>query len=235
MFLGAGCGDLAFAYAGQLILAPLSLTPRFREANCGTSTPLEVELELAAHGRTEAVEKLAESRAGDVILHLTGVEVVSGVKNGHADSRSSSSNPGDELWYGETFRNLHGERQKCWEASRLVAWADKIQALINEGEREARSNLDQGRDVDIVAHSQLAIGKESVRRVKGLWPVLVRPHYERWKIAEKVINRVKIAPSLGPHVSSVPRTDARVVIDCEQLQLAVARTAEVAEHKGALV
>ncbi|HAF13597.1 MAG TPA: hypothetical protein DCK99_07830, partial [Blastocatellia bacterium] len=51
---------------------------------------LEVELELAAHGRTEAVEKLAESRAGDVILHITGVEVVSGVKNRQADSRSSS-------------------------------------------------------------------------------------------------------------------------------------------------
>jgi hypothetical protein len=29
---------------------------------------LEVQLELAAHGRMEAVEKLAESRAGDVIL-----------------------------------------------------------------------------------------------------------------------------------------------------------------------
>jgi len=164
---------------------------------------LEVELELAAYGRTEAVEKLAESRACDVILHITGVEVVSGVKNGQADSRSSSSNPGDELGYGETFCNLQGKRQKCWETSRPVAWADKIQALINEGEREARSNFDQGRDVNIVAHSELAIGEESVRRVKGLWPVLVRPDYERWKIAEKVIDRVKIAPSFGPHVRSV--------------------------------
>jgi len=200
-----------------------------------TSTPLEVELELAAHGRTEAVEKLAELRAGDVILHISGVEVVSGVKNGHADSRSPSSNPGDGLWYGETFRALHGERQKCWEAPRLVAWADKIQAFINEGERKARSNLDQGRDVDIVAHSQLAIGKESVRRVKGLWPILVPPHYERRKIAEKVINRVKIAPSLGPYVRSVPRARPRVVIDCDELQLAVLRTAEVAEHKSAIV
>ena len=143
---------------------PISLTPRFREANCVTSIPLEVELELAAHGRTEAVEKLAELRAGDVILHISGVEVVSGVKNGDAESRSSSCNFGDDLWYSET---------------------------------EARSNLDQGRDVDIVAQSQLAIGKESVRRVKGLWPVLVPPHYECWKIAEKVINRVEIAASLG--------------------------------------
>ena len=74
-----------------------------------------------------------------------------------------------------------------------------------------------------------------MRRVKGLWPVLVRPHYEGWKIAEKVINRVKIASSFGPHVRGVPGTDARVVIDCEQLQLAVARTAKVAEHKGAIV
>ena len=77
---------------------PISLTPRFREANCGTSIPLEVELELAAHGRIEAVEKLAELWACDVILHISGVEVVSGVKNGHADSRSPSSNPGDDLW-----------------------------------------------------------------------------------------------------------------------------------------
>ena len=77
---------------------PTSLTPRFREANCGTSIPLEVELKLAAHGRIEAVEKLAELWACDVILHISGVEVVSGVKNGHADSRSPSSNPGDDLW-----------------------------------------------------------------------------------------------------------------------------------------
>ena len=77
---------------------PISLTPRFREANGGTSIPLEVELELAAHGRIEAVEKLAELWACDVILHISGVEVVSGVKNGHTDSRSPSSNPGDDLW-----------------------------------------------------------------------------------------------------------------------------------------
>ena len=56
----------------------------------------------------EAVEKLAESRAGEVILHLNGVEVVSGVKNSCADSHSSASNPRYELWNGETFRNLHG-------------------------------------------------------------------------------------------------------------------------------
>ena len=98
---------------------------------------LEVKLEFAAHGRAEAVEKLAESRAGDVILHLTGIEVVSGVNNGQAESHSSSSNPGDELWYGETFGNLQGKRKKRWEASCPVAWTDKIQALINEGEREA--------------------------------------------------------------------------------------------------
>lgn len=42
----------------------------FREANCGSTPRLEVELELAAHGRAEAVEKLAESRACDVILHI---------------------------------------------------------------------------------------------------------------------------------------------------------------------
>src|SRR5688500_19898938 len=62
---------------------------------------LEVELELAAHGRTEAVEKLAELRACDVILHISGVEVVSGVKNGDAESRSSSCNPGDDVWYSK--------------------------------------------------------------------------------------------------------------------------------------
>ena len=63
-----------------------------------TSPPLEVELKLAAHGRAEAVEKLAELRACDVILHISGVEVVSSVKNGRADSRSPSANPGDDLW-----------------------------------------------------------------------------------------------------------------------------------------
>ena len=134
------------------------------------------------------VEKLAEARACNIILHITGVEVVSGVKNGQAESRSSALKLGDELWYGETFRNLQGERQKCWEAPSPVAWADKIQALINEGEREARSNLDQGREVDIQWHSQLAIHKEPMCRIKGLRPVLIRPNYERWKIAEKVIN-----------------------------------------------
>src|ERR1043166_1218517 len=34
-----------------------SFSCRLRISNCVTSTPLEVELELAAHGRTEAVEK----------------------------------------------------------------------------------------------------------------------------------------------------------------------------------
>jgi|SRR5882724_3450478 len=64
---------------------------------------LEVELELAAHGRMEAVEKLTESRAGVVILHFAGVEMVSGVKNGHAHSRSSPSDPRNELWYAKPF------------------------------------------------------------------------------------------------------------------------------------
>ena len=121
-----------------------------------------------------------------------------------------------------------------WEASRLVAGANKIQSLINEGEREARSNLEHRRDVDIRAQVKLAIGKEPVRRVKGLWPILVRLDNERGKIAEKVINRVKVAASAGPNVSSVPRTDARVVIDGQQLQLAVARTPDVTEHQGAI-
>ena len=56
----------------------------------------------------EAVEELAESRAGDVVLHLSGVEVVSGVKNGRANSHSSARNRRNELWDGEAFRNLHG-------------------------------------------------------------------------------------------------------------------------------
>ena len=76
----------------------------------GDSTPprLEVELELAAHGRTEAIEKLAKLRACDVVLHISGVEVVCGVKNGYADSRSSSCKLRDNLWYSETFCSLHG-------------------------------------------------------------------------------------------------------------------------------
>src|SRR4029078_1839410 len=113
--------------------------------------------------------------------------------------------------------------------------ANKHERFTTKGERKARSNLDQGRDVDIVAHSQLAIAKESLRRVKGLWPVLGGPHYERRKIAEKVINRIKIASSLGPHVRSVPRARPRVVIDCDELQLALLRMSEVADHKGAIV
>src|SRR5678815_5032393 len=156
-----------------------------------------MEFKFAAHGHALAVEKLAQSRAGDVILHLTGVEVVSGVEHGQTHSHASSSNPGEELWYSEAFRNLQGERHKCGETSRPVLWADKIQALINQGIREARSNLDQRRDVYIQGHSQLAIDKESVRRVEGLRPVFVWPHYERREIAEKLINRVKIASSFG--------------------------------------
>jgi hypothetical protein len=67
---------------------------RLRHENVGGKR-LEVDVELAAHGRAEAVEKLTESRAGNVILHIAGVEVVSQVKNGQADSRASSSKPGD--------------------------------------------------------------------------------------------------------------------------------------------
>ncbi len=60
-----------------------------------SQTHLKVELEFATHGRTEAVEKLAELRACDVILHISGVEVVSSIENSHTDSRSSSSHFGN--------------------------------------------------------------------------------------------------------------------------------------------
>ena len=79
------------------MLGPVAQAITFRAFGAEYSL-LEVELELAAHGHAEAVEKLAESWAGDVILHVTGVEVVSGVEYGQAHSHSSSSNPGDELW-----------------------------------------------------------------------------------------------------------------------------------------
>jgi len=106
-----------------------------------TSTPLEVELELAAHGRTEAVEKLAELRACDVILHISGVEVVSGVKNGHADSRSPSANPRDDLGMAKPFVPCTASDRNAGKRPRLVAWADKIQAFINDGERKLHMNV----------------------------------------------------------------------------------------------
>ena len=76
----------------------------------GDSTPpsLEVELELAAHGRTEAIEKLTKLRACDVILHISGVEVVSSIENSHTDACALSSHFGDAPWYAETFCSLHG-------------------------------------------------------------------------------------------------------------------------------
>ena len=67
---------------------------------------LKIDLKLAAYRSTEAVEELAELRACDVILHISGIEVVGGIKNSQADSGSSSSNARDKLWYGESFRNL---------------------------------------------------------------------------------------------------------------------------------
>ena len=69
---------------------------------------LKIDLELGAHCRTEAVVKLAELRACDVILHISRVEVASNIENSRTDARSLSAHLGDKLWYRETFRNLHG-------------------------------------------------------------------------------------------------------------------------------
>ena len=73
----------------------------------GTRDLLKVHLKLAAHASTQTVERLAEPRAGNVILQVSRIEVIGGVKNGQAESRPASSKPGNQLWYGKTFRNLH--------------------------------------------------------------------------------------------------------------------------------
>src|SRR5438093_4488378 len=152
---------------------------------------LKLHLKLAAHTSTQTVEKLAEARAGNVILHISRIEVVCAVKKGQAESRPAAAKPGNPLWYGKTLRNLHVDGKECRKASRPVACANKIQSLIDEGERKTRSNLDQRRDVDVVAHPQLTISEEPMRGVKRLRPILVPAHYERGKITEEIINGVE--------------------------------------------
>src|SRR5438128_5948736 len=176
---------------------------------------LKLHLKLAAHTGTQTVEKLAETRAGNVILHVSRIEVGCAVKKGQAESRPAAAEPGNQFWYGKTFCNLHVDGKKCRKASRLVACANKIQSLIDERERKTRSNLDQWRDVDVVAHPQLTVGEQPMRRVKRLRPVLIPAHHERGKITEEIINGVEVATSVGPHVRGVPQADARVVIDCD--------------------
>ena len=73
----------------------------------GSRDLLKVHLKLAAHTSTQTVEKLPESRAGNVILQVTRIEVIGGVKNGQTESRPAASEPGNQLWYGKAFRNLH--------------------------------------------------------------------------------------------------------------------------------
>ena len=68
---------------------------------------LKVQFELTPHGRTETVEKLAELRACNVVLHISGVEVVCNIDNSHTEACASSAHFGDALWYAETLRSLH--------------------------------------------------------------------------------------------------------------------------------
>jgi len=88
---------------------------------------LELNLELTSNGCSQAIEKLPEARAAEIILHVTRVEVISNVKDGDTDAHLVFLEHRD----AKAFGDLSVEREECGEASRLITPTHEIELLIN--------------------------------------------------------------------------------------------------------
>ena len=87
---------------------------------------LEVHLKFGSHGRSQAVEELAEVRAPGIVLHVARIEMVGDVENDDTGARLLV-----EERNFETFQDGRVQRQKSREAG-LIANAHKFQPFIND-------------------------------------------------------------------------------------------------------
>src|SRR5436190_606331 len=75
--------------------------------------------------------------------------------------------------------------------------------------------------------------EKSVRDVEGQRAELIWPHYQRRKIAEKIIRCVQIALRPGPNIRNRPIRKTPAVIEGERLEFVVTRGPRILEHEQA--
>ncbi len=101
------------------------------------TTALEIQFKLAAHGRAQAVEELAEVRAAGVVLHVARIEMVSDVENDDAGARLLIQERNFEA-----FQDGRVQRQKPGKREWLRAPTKSKRASMTEKGKPERISSD---------------------------------------------------------------------------------------------
>ena len=93
---------------------------------------LEIDLKLAANGRSQAIKELAEALAVKIILHVAWIKMVGDVEDRSARPHLVFL----KAWNAKALCDLCIKRDKGGESSRLIARSDEIELFVDDGERK---------------------------------------------------------------------------------------------------
>ena len=144
---------------------------------------LEVELEFPAHRGAETVEEFAKVHTANIVLHVTGIEMIRDIENDDAYPRLLI-----EVRDNETLQYRSVQRQVGRKA-RAVGGANVVKSIVHERVRKPRPNFQRRHHCDAMRRFQFAISKKPVRYVESQWSIdLVARH--RRKVAEELVRGV---------------------------------------------
>src|SRR5260370_10991542 len=164
---------------------------------------LEIQLELPAHGRAEAVVELTKVRAGNVVLNVARIEMVRDVENDDAGARLLVQERNFE-----TLQHCRIKRQEHREA-RAIPSADKIQTVVDYRVRETRTHFESRHDRDGPLGLHFTVTQEAMWNIEWQRAELVCSYDERRKISEKIVRSVEASLRARPHIRKVPIMQAR--------------------------
>src|SRR5713226_2981239 len=127
----------------------------------------EIQFKLAAHGRAQTVEELAEVRAAGIVLHVARIEMVGDVENDDAGARLFIQERNLE-----TFQDGRVQRQKSREAG-VVASPHKVQPIIDDREWKTRADFQRRHDCYLGWRLQFSVCKETMWDVERQRAVLI--------------------------------------------------------------
>ena len=139
------------------------------------------KLKLQPHAYSRTVIEAAKLRAGEIVLHIARIEVVSHVEEG--DARAAAI----DLAAKRNLQPLHYqyiESEETGKAAGRVALTYKILLLVYRRKGKTAVPIDHRRHHDVVREREITPEEQAVRHVEWLPAVLVRPDHRVAQIAK---------------------------------------------------
>src|SRR5579862_6137883 len=185
-------------------------------------TWLELPNEFSPKCPAHAVEKLSEAAAVNIVLDIARIELIEQIKDAESDASFDLFVRKPDRDRSRQLQIEGGESRK----SQRVPRSDKLALLIDHGIRKAGVNVQNRKHRQLEGQFPLAPGQKPVGSIEGESPAGVWSYDSGGVIAEKLIEIIEIAISFRPHIRSVQRAAADLVLP-GNLKLAIERAAAV--------